>query len=265
METTGKREQFLEHYRTIRYAEGRGSDDPAYYLALPYQDLSGKNSDQWRIRGKTFRYFERVILPPLERRVGRPLKILDLGAGNCWMSYRLSLRNHRPVAVDIFNDVRDGLLASYKYPIPVPALEAHFDELPFAGDSFDLAIFNASIHYSSDYYRTLGQVRDCLRPQGRLVIMDSPIYKLPEHGEKMRAERRAQFQRQYGFRSDALGSREYLDEPLLEDLGRKLSIRWEIHHVWYGCSWFLRPWKARISRRRPPSRFWILTGEFTSR
>jgi SAM-dependent methyltransferase len=262
MEATEKRQQFLEDYRTIRHAEGRGSEDPAYYLALPYQDLSGMNPEQWRIRGKSFRYFERVILPPLERRAGRPLKILDLGAGNCWMSYRLSLRNHWPVAVDIFNDVRDGLLASHKYPTPVPALEAHFDELPFPGHSFDLAIFNASIHYSSDYYRTLCQVRDCLRRQGRVVIMDSPVYQLPEHGEKMRAERHAQFQRQYGFRSDALGSREYLDEPLLADLGRELKIHWQIHRVWYGCRWFLRPWKARISGRRPPSRFWILTGEF---
>ena len=68
MESTEKRQQFLEHYRTIRHAEGRGSEDPAYYLALPYQDLSGTNSEQWRIRGKSFRYFERVNLPPLERR-----------------------------------------------------------------------------------------------------------------------------------------------------------------------------------------------------
>jgi SAM-dependent methyltransferase len=261
MEAT-ERTQFLDHYRTIRHAEGRGSEDPAYYLALPYKDLSGNNSEQWRIRGKSFRYFERVILPPLERRAAGPLKILDLGAGNCWMSYRLSLRSHWPVAVDIFSDARDGLLASRNYPPRFPILEAQFDELPFPGHSFDLAIFNASLHYSSDYHRTLRQVRDCLRPQGRLVIMDSPIYKLPEHGERMRAERHAQFERQYGFRSDALGSLEYLDEPLLEELARNLRIQWEIHRVWYGCRWFLRPWKARLSGRRPPSRFWILTGKF---
>ena len=59
MEAT-ERTQFLDHYRTIRHAEGRGSEDPAYYLALPYKDLSGNNSEQWRIRGKSFRYFERV-------------------------------------------------------------------------------------------------------------------------------------------------------------------------------------------------------------
>ena len=37
-----ERQRFLEDYSRIRQAEGRGSDDPAYYLALPYRDLSGR-------------------------------------------------------------------------------------------------------------------------------------------------------------------------------------------------------------------------------
>jgi hypothetical protein len=96
------RQRFIEEYRHIRYAEGRGSDDPAYYRALPYCDLSKRNPEMWRMRAATYRYFERKILADMERATGRPLDILDLGAGNAWMSYRLSLRNHRPVALDIF-------------------------------------------------------------------------------------------------------------------------------------------------------------------
>jgi len=41
---TESRQRFLEEYRQIRYAEGRGSDDAAYYRALPYRDLTGRNS-----------------------------------------------------------------------------------------------------------------------------------------------------------------------------------------------------------------------------
>lgn len=115
---SAQRVQFLREYGAVRHAEGRGSDDPAYYLALPYRDLSGQNDQQWQIRGRSFRYLERVILPPLERRAERPLDILDLGAGNCWMSYRLALRKHRPVALDIFSDQRDGLGAVRHYPVP---------------------------------------------------------------------------------------------------------------------------------------------------
>ena len=56
---------------------------------------------------------------------------IDLGAGNAWLSYRLSLRGHRPCAVDIFTDGRDGLGAARHYPIPFPTVEADFSALPF--------------------------------------------------------------------------------------------------------------------------------------
>jgi len=256
------RHRFLEDYQTIRRAEGRGSAESAYYRALPYQDLSGKNSAQWTIRGKSYRYFERKILARIEQNVGRQLDVLDLGAGNCWMSYRLSLREHRPVALDIFNDALDGLGAARHYGLHFPLLEAEFDHLPFRSSSFDLAVFNASIHYSTDYRRTLNEVRRCLRPGGHFVIIDSPVYQLPEHGEKMRAERHAEFKRRYGFRSDAMPSLEYFDEPTLTALAEDLNIRWGVHRPWYGWNWWWRPWKARLLGRRPPSRFWILDGVF---
>ncbi len=101
--------RFLADYEFIRAAEGRGSNDPDYYLALPYKDISGKLSDQWAIRARTFRYLERHILAPLATRQNRPLRILDLGAGNGWMSYRLALLGHPPVAVDLLITNRTDL------------------------------------------------------------------------------------------------------------------------------------------------------------
>jgi SAM-dependent methyltransferase len=248
-----QRHRFLDDYLRIRRAEGRGSDDPAYYLALPYRDLSGKLSEQWAMRGRTYRYFESRLLG------NAPLDILDLGAGTGWMSYRLSLRGHRPIAVDILNDDRDGLRAARHYP-PFPKFEAEFDRLPFADRSFDLVIFNASLHYSSDYETTLGEARRCLSPNGRIVVLDSPVYLRPEHGELMRLERRAQFLAHYGTESDHVGSIEYLDLSTIERLARELKIEWRIHKPWYGVAWHTRPFKAKLRGSRPPSRFWILEG-----
>jgi len=259
---TRSRRRFLEEYRQIRYAEGRGSADPAYYRALPYRDLTGKNSGMWAMRARTYRYFERKVLPPIERAAGRALDILDLGAGNGWMSYRLSLREHRPVAVDIFSDPRDGLAAARHYPKPFSLVEADFSRLPFQKSRFDLAIFNSSIHYSSDYEVTLAEIRRCLRPGGSFLILDSPVYRHREHGERMAAERHADFEKRYGFRSDALPSIEFLDLATLSGLAHSLNLRWRIYRPWYGWQWHLRPWKARLKRSRPPSRFWILAGTF---
>jgi SAM-dependent methyltransferase len=259
------RRQFLKDYSRIRRAEGRGSSDPEYYRALPYRDITGKNAAQWAIRAKSYRHFEELVLPVIEQEAGRPLDILDLGAGNGWMSYRLSLRKHRLVALDIFADQSDGLRAARYYPVPFPCVEAEFDQLPFADESVDLVIYNSSLHYSTDYHRTLGEARRCLRRQGRFVIVDSPVYKCPEHGVRMRNERHEQFERQYGFRSDSLPSIEFFDEATLDRLARELNIEWTRTRPWYGVGWALRPLKARLHSRRPPSQFLILTGRFRDR
>ena len=239
-------ERFLCDYQKIRRAEGRGSENPEYYRTLPYHD------GQWKMRAATYEYFEQRLLP------ATPADILDLGAGNGWLSYRVAERGHRPVAVDIFTDEFDGLAAARHLPIRFPLIEAEFESLPLADSQFDLAVFNASLHYSTDYARVLAETLRCLRPRGRIVVLDSPIYRRREHGERMAEERHVFFEKTYGFRSDSVPSIEFLWEALLDQLARELRIAWRIYRPWYGWQWHLRPWKARLARKRPPSRFWIL-------
>lgn len=256
------RQQFLEDYRCIRHAEGRGSDTSGYYRALPWCDPKDRNAAMWAMRAKTYSYFVKNVLGALEKGGKKPLDVLDLGAGNCWLSHRLSLRGHRAVAVDIFADERDGLRAARHYPKAFPVIETDFDHLPFPPKSFDLAIFNASFHYSVNYFRTLSEVRDCLRPSGMFVILDTPIYRLREHGACMVEEKHAAFVKRYGFASDALPSLEFLDVSRLQSLQETLSIDWQILKPWYGVRWRLRPLIAFARKRRPPSKFWILVGKF---
>ena len=249
-----ERERFLADYLRIRQAEGRGSDDPAYYLTLPHEP----------IRARTYRYLERKILPRMERESRGGLDLLDLGAGTGWMSYRLAQRGHRPVAVDILTDRRDGLAAARHFfdrlDRSFPRIDAEFDQLPLPDASFDAALYNASLHYSSNYSGTLAEARRCLRPGGRILIIDSPVYRLREHGEMMRRERHAQFLKQYGTTSDHISSIEYLDFATIASLAREIGIEWRIHKPWYGLAWHLRPWKSRLRNARPPSRFWVLEG-----
>jgi ubiquinone/menaquinone biosynthesis C-methylase UbiE len=259
-----QRQKFVEDYLRIRQAEGRGSENPEYYCALPYRDLTGQLAAQWEMRGRTYRHFERRILPAMEAEAERPLDLLDLGAGTGWMSYRLALRGHFPVAVDILMDGRDGLGASrhflHRLARPFPCIDAEFDDLPFPDAGFDAVLYNASLHYSSDYRKTLTEAQRCLRPGGRIIVLDSPVYRRPEHGEMMRRERHEQFLAQYGTESDHIRSIEYLDRPAIANLARELGIAWRIHKPWYGLRWHMRPWKARLKGKRPPSRFWILEG-----
>ena len=97
--------KFIAEYELIRAAEGRGSAQPEYYLNLPFKDMSGRNGDQWAIRARTLRAMQRSIVAPLARRAGCALRILDLGAGNGWLSYRLALQGHFPIAVDLLTNI----------------------------------------------------------------------------------------------------------------------------------------------------------------
>jgi SAM-dependent methyltransferase len=253
--------KFVQEYEAVRAQEGRGSSSADYYLALPFTDLSGRNVWQWQIRARTFRYLEKHLLREVERSCPVGCDVLDLGAGNGWLSYRLALRGHRPVAVDLLDNDTDGLGAARHYfpqlASPFLRFKAEMDCLPFAAAKFHLVIFNASFHYSVDYYRTLREAVRCLRRGGHLIIADSPFYWDDESGRKMVEEKHAAFERKFGFRSDSVQSCEYLTPKVLEDLAREVGLSWEIHKPWYGVNWALRPLKAHLRRRREPSKFFV--------
>ena len=252
--------QFLHEYATIRRAEGRGDKDPAYYRALPFEDRTGRHRRDWRIRARSHRAFVENVLEPLEARHQRPLTILDLGAGNGWLSYRLAQRGHQPVAIDLQTNGFDGLGAHAHYDAAFLPVQAEFDHLPFADGQFDLAIFNASLHYATAYFVVLGEVLRVLKPEGRLTILDSPVYRDGSSGAQMVREREAAFAHTYGFASNALACENYLTDDRLGELAAALHLRWQIIAPSYGWRWAARPWIARLLRRREPARFLIITG-----
>jgi SAM-dependent methyltransferase len=260
-EQTDHFRRFIAEYEFIRAAEGRGSVKSEYYLSLPYKDISGRNVDQWAIRARTFRTMQRDILTPLAMRHRRPLRILDVGAGNCWLSYRLALLGHLPVAVDLLINNQDGLGAAIHFRSHVrplfPRVQAALDRLPFASSIFDLVIFNASFHYSEDYQRTFAEALRCTRPGGAIVIADTPWYAKEESGQTMVEEKHKRFAATYGFPSNSISSLEYLTPLRLQRLQDAFKLEWKSIKPFYGIRWSLRPLLAKFKGRRRPSQFRI--------
>lgn len=251
--------QFVREYRTVRRDEGWGSAEPAYYAALPYRDLTGRYPAIWRIRARSYDTFVSRVLQPLE--VGC-LDILDLGAGNAWLSHRLVQRGHNVVAIDILDDPLDGLGAvrHYAHEHRLQPVLAEFDHLPLHSGTRDLAIFNASLHYSTDYTRTLTETLRVLRRSGTLVILDSPMYSDPTSGQRMVQEREARFLATYGFASNALECEHFLTPPRLDALSSTLNIRWQLHTPRLDPLTAARRQLNGLRAHREPARFPVILG-----
>jgi SAM-dependent methyltransferase len=249
--------QFLREYTHIRLAEGRGAQSASYFTRLPECDPSHPMAWQWRIRSCTVKAFDQSVAPALLP----ASKVLDLGAGCGWFSNHLAKLGHHPCAIDVTVDEQDGLGAAHHYAPTWPRVQAEFDTLPFPDRSADVVVYNASLHYSTNYAQTLNEALRVLHPSGRIVVLESPIYKRNESGARMAAERHDQFEKRYQIRSDSVPSIEYLTWDMLRDLGEELGLNWKIVRPWYGLKWTMRPWVARLKRKREPSRFAILIAE----
>src|SRR5215831_9465658 len=99
--------RFRAAYASHRAAEGRGSGGDAELLALPYP-REGPWARHWAVRARTFERLVKLITDQ-SRRLGRTINLLDLGAGNGWLCYRIAEMGHRAVALDWRSDTVDGL------------------------------------------------------------------------------------------------------------------------------------------------------------
>ncbi len=251
--------RFRDEYAAHRASEGRAHRD-AELLALPYL-TAGPLARQWGVRARTFDAFVRLVLVPTTRVLGRPPRVLDLGAGNGWLAWRAALAGCEAVALDVRDDDVDGLGAGRAYveraaPSALARVAASFEALPIADARFDLVFFNASLHFATDLAAALGVARRVARSGGRIVVLDSPFYSRDADGAAMVAEKRRGAPARFGERAAALMALpfvEYLTAARLATASPGLA--WRRRRVRYPLWYELRPLVARLRGRRRPSRF----------
>ncbi len=257
-------ERFARDYADHRRAEGRGYGGRALF-DLPYvkDDAFAR---QWRVRARTFEAFMARVVRPQAARLGRPLSVLDLGAGNGWLSYRVASEGHRAHALDIRDDGIDGLGAAAPFvdrmPDRMECIVAPFDAIPLAAASVDIALFNASLHYATDLRAVMAEARRVVRPGGAIAVLDSPFYAREADGMAMVAEKRQQARQRFGERSSSLMALPFIEFLTRERLARAApSLDWRRHRVRYPIAYELRPLRAALLGERRPSRFdlWVAT------
>ena len=247
---------FLHQYRVIREKDGYRSAPPHYYRSLPNVAAGHSQAAAWRVRQDSYDNLRRRVLPRFGQ---RSLAILDLGAGNDWLSHVLSALGHRCVAVDWLDDAEDGLGASRHYVKRFVCVQANFDDLPLAPRQFDLVIFNGSLHYSADVATTLSCAARMLAAGGALLVMDSPMLRTKEDGRAMVDRKEDTFRSDYGLTEIVRQGEGYLTLVRLRDAARDLNLETRFFPSRGGLGWALRRFVAGIKIRRHPAGFglWV--------
>jgi SAM-dependent methyltransferase len=260
-------DRFRRDYMRLREREGRGSGGDEELLALPYLS-TGPTARQWQVHARSFRCLLRRVVGPMARAAARrALDVLDLGAGNGWLSHRLCRLGHRPVACDVRLDVVDGLAAAAAYARHLepmfPRLAAAFEHLPVAEAAIDLVVFDNSLHYASELGQVLAEAVRVLRPDGRVAVVDSPFYRRDRFGQAMAEAKERATREHLGDLADGLLARpaiEFLTADALARASAPLGLRWRRHRVLYPLWYEWRAVSAALRRRRPPSRFDVWEG-----
>jgi SAM-dependent methyltransferase len=248
---------FLEAYARVRDAEGWGAPTRDYCLALPFRDTSRRHREVWRVRAATFRALERVL--DEEFRL-RPVRTLDLGAGNCWLTRRLAAKGYAACALDIRTDAVDGLAAGQLYRDVLGSqferVQGELECLPFVSRQFELVIASAALHYAENLDLALDEACRVLAPDGIFVLMDSPFYHDDSSGAQMLVERQRDYQARFAI--DPSLYEQQVGYFTYEELPQRLQrhgLRATVRRPYAGLRWWLRPWIARLRHRREPASF----------
>jgi SAM-dependent methyltransferase len=209
---------FLELYQRVRRDEGWRASP-----GLPRVPDDHPQAGIWRQRAASLATGLELVQPLLPP---APWRVLEVGAGCCWISADLQARGHDVAAVDINLDPDDGLAAA---PESLERAEAEMEALPLEPQSVDLVVAGASLHYPAALQRTLVELRRVTRRDGVLLVLDSPVYRRRADGEAMVAERmRAQSER-YRLAVPRESQSGYLVLPELADGFHSAGWRVSVH------------------------------------
>jgi SAM-dependent methyltransferase len=216
---------FQEQYSLLRQREKWSASDEQVRL-LPAVPLHDPHLKEWEIRSRSAqRLFDYL------KKKNRPLRILEVGCGNGWLSAKLSLLPDSKVyGLDVqMQDIAQARRVFGTYQ-NLDFAEGDFGALDKWPEGFDVIVFAASIQYFENLEEVLNKALGSLRKNGEVHLVDTMFYPLADI-EKAR-KRSADYFMKLGF--EQLNS-------------------FYFHHSWEGLEAFApvvlhnpRSWKNRL-------------------
>ena len=157
-------------YLRVREQEGRLYTDEIV-ARLPEVPADDPLKQEWDVRRASLKRFMRYVngLP-------RPMRVLELGCGNGWLSHHLAaLPDVKVWGVD--RESRELAQAARVFAQNNLAfLAANIFQAPFRDHTFNIILIASAIQYFADLPKLIRQLCRLLSPRGELHIMDSPVY-----------------------------------------------------------------------------------------
>jgi SAM-dependent methyltransferase len=160
-----------ELYIALREKEGRLVSDEEL-LKLPEVNAFHIHLREWRIRKKSCDKLLNYIA-----KKNRPLKILEIGCGNGWLSNRLAaIPNTEVIGLDI-NDIelRQAEIV-FANRTNLSFVSGDIRDGVLAYQRFDLIVFAASVQYFPSLIEIISCAKKLLEANGEIYITDSMFY-----------------------------------------------------------------------------------------
>jgi 2-polyprenyl-3-methyl-5-hydroxy-6-metoxy-1,4-benzoquinol methylase len=209
-------QRFAAELGAIRAAENRARLDRSAYEELPFAAAVARDPE-WRLR--------RHDIAVLSKRLASapPLRILDVGAWNGWLSHRLAARGHAVTAVDYFADAYDGLGARRLYSTTWRAIQMDIADLSLLDETYDLVVLNRCVQFFTDPVAYVASAQQRVAAGGSLVLTGLHFFRAPGAKARQVAALRRHYHEKYSFELFLRPTRGFLDHTDREGL-RRLGV-----------------------------------------
>ncbi|MCX6319073.1 MAG: methyltransferase domain-containing protein [Bacteroidetes bacterium] len=213
---------FEEQYLALRAKENWLSTDDEV-KALPVVSANHPHYKEWKIRARSANRLMQYL-----RQKKRPLRILETGCGNGWLSNQLALIPENTVTgADINTTELQQAKRVFGDRHNLVFTEGDIRQGLFKKSRYDIVVFAASIQYFSWFGEIIHAALELTVDRGEVHIMDSPFYAASER--KRAAQRSASYFTKQGFPE----MNQYYFHQVAEDLEQFNYRKLYDPHVWH--------------------------------
>jgi 2-polyprenyl-3-methyl-5-hydroxy-6-metoxy-1,4-benzoquinol methylase len=176
---TSPQPDFVSAYVSLRQREGWLYSDEEVRM-LPHTTAGMHHKKEWAVRARSARRFRQFVAAKT------PLRLLEVGCGNGWLSHYLAqVPGIHVTGIDINRPELVQAARVFKKP-NLEFIETRLEELHTP--PFDIVLFAASFQYFSNVREVLDAAFGQLKPSSAIHIIDTHFY--PD-GERASARARS--------------------------------------------------------------------------